>query len=661
MSNAATSLPAGADSLTPNQIALVRTHLEEVLTSRTLAGSKKTQAFLRLIVDRALEGDIDALHERMIGAELFGRPIGYDTGNDSVVRVRASEVRKKLAQYYSGEAKSHPVVRIELLSGSYVPRFLFVDLDAGSTQIEEGLTPLAPPASAPAKPEAERETKPEPVRKPIPRRRMIGNPRILLPILVSCLALAVIIAVVRSRHSHALSAAPKDIHSIAVLPLQNLSGDPAQDYFVDGLTEELINDLGQVSTLRVISYTSSMKFKGTEKKLPQIAKELGVDGIVEGGVLRDGNEVRVNAQLIDARTDRPVWASSYVQDITNIFSWQGEIAQDIAEEISTRVTPQEQARLAQKRPADPEAQDDYLHGLLLRNAGNCTQAIDYFRKAIAKSSDYAQAHSALASCYGLLGESGQMPYDEAFTKQKSEAILAINLDDSLSEAHAELANTAMTLDWNWTAAAAEFNRALALNPNSATNHEKYAFYLVRTGHPASAIEQIVQSVNLDPISTSTFHSEGFIYYFAHQYDEALQVARMVQGLNVNLSDWNFLLGDIYAAKDEYPEAIRFFLKSGDGPYSLGHLGNAYARSGNTAGAESLIWRLEQDVQRDGVGRYEIALVYAGLGDKDEAFRWLDNAYRAHDVGMVYLKVDPCLDPLRSDSRFPNLMRRVGLK
>lgn len=648
MSNVATSPLAGADALTPERNALVRAHLEEILASRTLAGSKRTQAFLRFIVERALEGDLDALHERVIGAELFGRPISYDTGNDSVVRVRASEVRKKLSKYYGNEAKDRPSpVRIELLSGSYVPRFHFEDKKANAA---------APPDSAPAS--GPTEAVPEKF-APVARKSSTRT-RILIWTLPVVLILAAFVVFLTVRHQHASPAIPKDIHSIAVLPLQNLSGDPAQDYFVDGLTEELINDLGQVSTLRVISYTSSMSFKGTQKKLPEIAKELAVDAVVEGGVLRDGNQVRVSAQLIDARTDRPLWASSYVQDVTNVFAWQGEIAQEIAEEISTRVTPQEQARLAQKHSVDPEAQDDYLHGLLLRNADNCMRGIDYFQRAIQKSPDYAQAHSALASCYGMLGESGQMPYDEAFTRQKSEAILAINLDGSLSEAHAELANTAMTLDWNWSAAAAEFNRALALNPNSAPNHEKYAFYLVRTGHPAAAIEQIEQSVNLDPVSASTFHSEGFIYYFAHQYDQALKVARMVQGLDLNLSDWNFLLGDIYAAKGMYPESIRAFLKSGNGPYSLGHLGNVYARDGRPADAMKIIRQLETDVQTNGIGRYEIALIYAGLGDKDQAFQWLDDAYRAHDVGLVYLKVDPCLDPLRSDPRFGDLLQRTGL-
>jgi tetratricopeptide (TPR) repeat protein len=381
---------------------------------------------------------------------------------------------------------------------------------------------------------------------------------------------------------------------------------------------------------------------------------------VEGGVQREGNQVRISAQLVDARTDRPIWAHTYVRDMTSVLALQGEVAQTIAEEIRTNVTPQEQARLAQKPVIDPAAQDMYLHGILLREADDCKNAVDYFNRAINQNPNYAQAHSALASCYGRMGESGRMPYEEAFTRQKAEAVRAIELDDTLSEAHAELANTAMTLNWDWPTAATEFRRALELNPNSATSHEKYAFYLVRTGHLPEALAEVQRSVDLDPVSESTFHAEGFIYYFSHQYDQAFEVTQTVRGLKINLPDWNFLTGDIYAEKGAYAESIREFIKSGDGPYSLGHLGNAYARAGQVGAAMKTISRLEDDVRKDGVGRYEIALVYAGLGRKKEAFKWLEESYSARDVGLLYLKVDPPLDPLRSDPRFDDLVRRVGL-
>lgn len=669
MSNAVPTPLHAAEVLSPEQAALVRQHLEHILASHTLAGSKRTQDFLRLVVTHALEGDTDSLRERMIGAELFHRPIGYDTGNDSVVRVRASDARRKLAQYYGSEVQDRNLpVRFELPSGSYVPRFHFdseqpphgiashPDLQTQPSLVPEPIPATSGPSSLPsAGHEAARpRTSPAP-----PPPRSMRPPLLAIGVIAAC-ALLILAAFVAFRAWHNPPAPPPGIHSIAVLPFDNLSGVAAQDYFADGLTEELINDLGQVSTLRVISFTSSMSFRGTQKKLPEIARELSVDGVVEGGVLRDGSQVRISVQLIDARSDRPVWASTYVQDIGSVFAWQGQVAQEIAEEISTKVTPQEQARLERQRPVDPQAQDLYLHGLVLRNQADWTGAAADFLQAIARSPDYAQAHSALATCYGLLGETGQMPYQEAFTRQKAEAIKAITLDDSLSEAHAELANTDMTLDWNWAGAAAEFRRALELNPNSATNHEKYAFYLVRTGHPDEAVAQIEQSVNLDPVSGSTFHAEGYIDYFAHRYDQALAVTRTVQGLRIDLPDWNFLLGATDAARNDYPDSIRAFLRAGNGPFTLGHLGNVEARAGQTAAARHMIAQLETDVRREGVGRYEIALIYAGLGDKDQAFHWLEEAWRAHEVGMVYLRVDPCLDPLRSDPRLADLMQRVGL-
>ena len=651
MSNATPSPLHQLEPLSLEQSDLVRRHLDQILTSRTLAGSKRTQAFLRFVVSRALEGDIESLHERTIGAEIFGRPISYDTGNDSVVRVRASELRKKLAQYYSNEVANQDLpVRIEMHPGSYVPKFVFANESA--PVFEPSLKPPnldlvaeEPAPTTPAGPQTD--------------RKWWLSAKFILPVLIAGVLLAFgLWALLRSRN--AAPAGPGQIRSIAVLPFENLSGTPSQNFFADGLTEELINDLGQISTLRITSFTSSMSFQGTKKQLPEIARELGVDAVVEGGVLRDGNRVRISVQLVDARTDRPVWASSYVQDVSSVFAWQGEVAQSIAEEISTEVTPAEQARLARKSNVDAQAQDLYLHGLLLRNVSNCGDAIGYFQQAIKLSPNYAEAHAALATCYGMLGESGHMSYDEAFTKQKEQALKAIALDDSLSEAHAELANTAMTLDRNWPTAAAEFRRALELNPSSATDREKYAFYLVRTGHYHKAIAQVEKSVELDPVSGSALHSEGFIYYFAHHYKRALAVTKTVQGLKIGLPDWAFLQGDIYAAKGMYRQSIKAFLQAGNGPYTLGHLGNVYARDGKKAAAMKIIQQLKKNVQKDGVGRYEIALVYTGLGNKDKAFQWLDAAYQAHDVGLVYLKIDPCLNPLRSDPRFTVLLQREGL-
>jgi TolB-like protein/Tfp pilus assembly protein PilF len=669
MSTADQPLRSGA--LDPSQVGLVRRHLQQVIKSHAFAGSKRTQDFLQLIVEHALAGEVDSLRERMIGAEMFGRPVNYDTGSDSVVRVKATEVRKRLAQYYL-ETEGEQVVRIELPSGSYVPRFIF---EGPPPRPESKVLPLT--AVPHAAPEIAGQTiapiqtspvqsrpgeKPETSQATIPRlpgqnrRRAV---RILVGVAVGIVLLAAI-GYLGFRKWYGDSHARSEIRSIAILPLANLSGDPGQEYFADGMTEELINDLGQVSTLRVISLTSAMSYKGTKKTLPKIAQELAVEGVVEGSVQREGNQVRISAQLIDARTDRPIWAHTYVRDMTSVLVLQGEVAQAIADEISTKVTPQEQARLARSRPIDPVAQDLYLHGMLQLDADDCSSAINYFNQAAARNPNYAQAHAALANCYGRLGESGRMAYKQAFSTQKAEATKAVELDESLPDGHAELANTAMTLDWDWAAASTEFHRALELNPNSSIVHQKYAFYLVRTGQSREALAEVARGVDLDPVSGRSFHYEGFIDYFSRQYDQALTLIKTVRGLDINPPDWSFLLGDVYAEKGMYAESIGEFLKSGNGPDSLGHLGNAYARAGQVAAARKTIAKLEENVAKDGVGRYEIALVYTGLGEKQEAFKWLEEAYNAHDVGLVYLKIDPCLDPLRSDPRFDDLSRRVGL-
>lgn len=626
--------------LSDRQKTLIRAHLDQALAHAIFAGSKRTKDFLSLVVGRALEGRQDSLHERTIGAELFGRPIGYDTGNDSVVRVRASDARKKLALYYSQMPGS--TLRIELPSGSYIPVFHF---------LAEESTPPAPASASPL-PE-----KPDTASLPLvfTRKKRENWPLILLALLAVALLAGFSISLwqrVRIKSG---------IHAIAVLPLENLSGSPTQEYFADGITEELINNLGQASTLRVTSLTSSMSYKGTKKKLPDIAQELGVDAIIEGGLIREGDQLRISTQLIDARTDRPIWARTYLRQLSAGGDWQGEVAQDIVEEISLKVNPQAQTRRSHRHTAAPDVQDLYLHGISLRDAGNCPQAIPYFEQAIARDANDAEPHSALASCYGMLGESGRLPYLEAFTKQKAEAQRAIALDDTLSESHAERANTAMTLDHDWALAETEFRRAIELNPSASTNHEKYAFFLVRVGRTQEALNEIAQAVALDPVSPSTLHAQGFIDDFARQYDRALAVTQTAQGLKINLPDLNFLRGNIAAGQGRYAEAIAAYQQAGGGPYALGHLGYAYARSGNRKMADRLIISLKQNLQQTGIGAYEIALVDAGLGDRDAALAWLETAYRNHDVGLVYLKVDPCLDALRGDPRFANLLRNMGMR
>ena len=451
---------------------------------------------------------------------------------------------------------------------------------------------------------------------------------------------------------------------LAVLPFENLTGDPEQQYLADGMTEELIAQLGRMdpSRLGVISRTSAMTYKGTKKTLPEIARELGVDAIVEGSVVREHNHVRVTVQLIDARTDNHIWASNYVRDLTSVLALQGEVAQAIADEISINVTPQEQARLARERPIDRAAHDLYLQGIYLLNQGDPKSAVGYLQKAIEEDPNYAQAHAALANGYGWMGEAGWMAYTEAFPRQKSEATKAIELDHSLPQGHAELANAVMDLSWDWANAEKELKLALELNPNLTSVRTNYAFYLERVGRVPEAISEVTRVMELDPVSSRAFYSAGIVYYFARQYDQALAHLQSAHVLEPHPPKFLFPFesGVIYAEKGMYEKAVGEFQKLGDQPHALGHLGNVYARMERVSEAHAMISKLEGHVQKNGVGRYEIALVYAGLGESDEAFNWLGRSFDARDKGLTYLKIDPCLDPLRADPRFARLVQRVGL-
>jgi len=481
-------------------------------------------------------------------------------------------------------------------------------------------------------------------------------------LLAVCVVIAIGLALAFQYWPGPLKSAPQ-IRAIVVLPLRNLSGDATQQYLADGMTEKLISDLGQISALRVISRTTSMSLRGSNKKLPEIARELGVDGVVDGSLVRQGNEIRVTAQLTDARTGRHIWRHDYVRNLATALGLQSEVAREIAEEIRINVTPQEQARLTPAQQINLEAQDLYLQGIyFLNRGGSDRETIGYFEKAIEKDPSFALAYAGLAANYNALGQSGALNYLEAYAKAKTAAKKAIEVDDDLADGHAALANDLIDLDWDWTAAGNEFRRALELNPNSGPVHSGYALYLARLGKSTEAMAEAERGLQLDPISLVAHHVVAYCYYSARQYDRALDQLRKAYELNlVSPNSWiHWTLGIIYRDQGKYEKAIEQFRILGDLPHVLGHMGNAYARAGQRAEASETIFKLKDCLQKNGVGAYEIALVYAGLGNKDEAFAWLEKSYKVRDKGLTYLKLDPCMDPLRSDPRFQNLLRRVGL-
>ncbi|WP_245818093.1 TPR end-of-group domain-containing protein [Granulicella rosea] len=609
-------------------------------------------------MNHALEGEYDSLRERMIGAEMFGRRVDYDTGSDSVVRVKATEVRKKLAQYYL-ESGAHEV-RLELPSGSYVPRFVFQPVEsvdaAAVVPVSSLATPTAPStASGQISEAAVDRPEEDAIHAAAPWKRLARvSPYVWAGLVL--LAVAAIFGMRRWVFGNGATA----IRSVAVLPLENHSGVPAQEYIADGMTKELVSDLGQVGALKVATIGSVMSYQGTRKSATEIGKELGVEGIVQGSILREGTRVLVYVRFIDARANRVLWMHNYVRDLKSALAWQGEVSQAIVKEIAASATPQGQARSAHSHPVDPVAQDLYLHGRYLLEAEDCVNAADYFRAALNVNSSYPQAQAGLAFCDGHLGETDRINSNDAFANQKIEALKAIELDPTVAEGHAELANAAINLNWDWATAGAEFRRALELNPKSASIHEEYERYLVRTGRVRETLAEVQRSEDMDPTSSRLYHLEGVILYYCRQYDQALLLVQKVRTMDIPPPNWHFLMGEIDAEKGAYADAIFEFLHAGSRPQTLGHLGNLYARAGQVDNALAIIPQLEETVKNEGIGRYEIALVYAGLGRKTEAFKWLEESYKAHDEGITYIKVEPCLDPLRGDPRFNDLLSRVGL-
>ena len=449
------------------------------------------------------------------------------------------------------------------------------------------------------------------------------------------------------------------IESIAVLPLENLSGDPAQEYFADGMTEALITNLGQIKALRVISRTSVMRYKETKKPLPDIARELKVDGIVEGAVLRSGDRVRITVQLIDANTDRHLWARLYERDLRDVLTLQSEVTSAIAREIQITVTPQEVMPLRSARPVNPEAYDLYLkgqHHYYRWRKEEFEKAIEYFQKAIEADPKYAPAYVGLANSYGWLWILGFLPPKEALPKFDASLKKALELDETLPEARYALAVAAFYYLWNWGEAEAEFKRTLDLNPNLVEARYEYAWFLSTMGRFEEAIAEAKRAVRLDPLSVPANLALGSVYHYAHLDDQA--IAQLLQTVELEPNDprpHGFLAG-IYDQMGRCEDAVRARQKamslSGVPPQQIAGLGRAYSLSGCKG---YLMWRLERLNDP-----YFIAIIQMRLGHKDDAFVWLEKAYKEHRWAMVQLKALPAWDPLRSDPRFQDLLRRVGL-
>ena len=469
------------------------------------------------------------------------------------------------------------------------------------------------------------------------------------------------------------------IHSLAVLPLANLSHDPEQEYFADGMTEELITDLSKIGSLKVISRTSVMQYKEAKKPLPQIGRELGVEGVVEGSVQRVGDRIRISAQLIYAPNDTHLWAESYDRDLHDVLKLQGEVAREIANEVNAKVTPQEQARLAGNRPIDPEAHQAYLQGRYYwnkRTEEGIRKAIGYFQQAIDQDPNYAAAYAGLAESYAVLGVYSSAPWQDTYRQASAAATKALQIDDNLAEAHAALAVTRAGERWDLQGALTEFARAIQLDPNYATAHQWYAEYLVCLGDSDKAIAEIRRAQELDPLSLVINSSYGYILFEARRYDDALAHAQKTLEMDANFYLGHQLLADVYEQRGMFEEAIAEHQKAaalaGEPSEAAARratlLKSAYAGNGAKAYWQERLQLAMQDAKQSkdlpytltDSSPYRLAVLHARTGQNEAAIGLLQKAFEERDYGLYLLKTSPALDELRADPRVVSLMSRIGL-
>ncbi len=460
------------------------------------------------------------------------------------------------------------------------------------------------------------------------------------------------------------SAAPIRIDSLAVLPLENLSGNPDEEFFADGMTEALITELGKVHALRVISRQSVMHHKGTDKTVPQIAKELNVDAVVEGSALRAGGKVRITTQLIQANPERHLWSESYERNASDVIALQREIVQAIAREVRVSLTGPEQQRLAQVRPVSPEAYEAYLKGhyFLNKTPEGLKRSVDFFNEAIAKDPGYAPSYVGLAESYIALGDRYQLRPEEAYPKALPLVLKALALDDTLSEAHNALAGI-LDLNWDWAGAEREYLRALELDAGNARAHHWYGIFLLGIGRTEEAVAENRRALQLNPGSRVMNAGLAVKLIYAGRYDEAVEQGKVSVEMDESSAPGHFALGFAYTKKGMREQAISELKRAVALTPGYSGFMSALAYSYGVFGETTEACRVTEEMKRLSTRRYvaptDLALGYTACGRSEEAIRWLETAYRVHDVFLGALQVDPMLEKLRPDPRFQDLVRRMN--
>ncbi len=457
---------------------------------------------------------------------------------------------------------------------------------------------------------------------------------------------------------------------LAVLPFNDLSGDPQRDYFAEGMTEALIAQLGKFSRLRVISKQSVMHFNGSNSPPSEIARQLNVSEIVKGFVLQSNGKVRITAQLIDPASGTYIWTDSYEGDLRDVLTIQREVATAIAAKIRIAMTPEERARDGNRMPEEvkPKAHEAYLRGRYYwnkRTQEGLTKSIEYFQDAVKEDPNYAAAYAGLADSYNLLAYSGALAPDVAYPQATRAVMKALELDDTSADAHTSLADIKSVYEWKWSEAEAQYRRAIELNPSYAIAHQWYASYLVAMKRPEESFMEAKQALELDPLSLAINSNVGWSYYLAGKYDNSIETWRATLEMDPSFGLAHLDLGRAYQQKNMNGLATSEILKaidlSGETPGALAVLGYSYAVAGNIPKANKIVNKLKQMATTSYIPAYDIGVVYAGLGSRDEALTWLRKSYKERCGELLYINVDPRWNGLRADPQFIALTREMGLQ
>jgi len=582
-------------------------------------------------------------------ALLLERPGEVVTREELQQRLWPSDV---FVDFESGLNNAVKKLRAALGDSAETPRFV-------ETVARHGYRFLVTPQSANGTPTAS-PTLPRPI-----ETAHRGSRIWMAAALVALMVLIAATWLVRRSAVHPASVASR-VHKIAVLPLEYLSHDEQQEYFADGMTDAIIDQLARVQGLTVISRTSTMQYKKARKPLPQIARELGVDTVVEGTVLRAGSRVRVSAQLIDAATDRHLLSRTFERDLEDVLQLQQDVARAVAQQITSSLTAKDASRLSHPLPVDPAAYQAFMLGRFYwfkRTPDAHWKSIEYFQQALAREPNYALAYMGLADSYFSLQNSEVVPPLQFKAQERSAILRALALDDSLAEAHTSLAHAQEMEDWDFAAAEKEYRRAVELNPNYALAHQWLGNDLAIRGRSVEALEESRKAMALDPLSALYRASYAHRIAYARRFDEAADACHRALELDANHPTANMYLGQIEEYRGRFPDAIIRFRKAYEAtatPLHLANLGHAYARNGNRSEALEVLAQLRTLSKTRYVSPYAFALVYIGLAETEKAFKWLQRALSERSPTLTTLKVDPVFDELRADPRLVSLVRQIGL-